>query len=47
MDIEVMETVWVELPDGARLAARIWLPQDARTSPVLHIGRFSGPRPGP
>ncbi|MCY4542604.1 MAG: CocE/NonD family hydrolase [Rhodobacteraceae bacterium] len=32
--IEVIETVWIPMPDGARLAARLWLPEDARQKPV-------------
>jgi len=32
--VRVFETVWVELPDGCQLAARIWLPEGAETSPV-------------
>ena len=32
----VEETVWIELPDGCRLAARIWLPR-ADTKPVPAI----------
>ncbi|WP_209507938.1 MULTISPECIES: CocE/NonD family hydrolase [unclassified Ruegeria] len=31
---EVIETVWIPMPDGARLAARLWLPRSARTTPV-------------
>ncbi len=31
---EVIETVWIPMPDGARLAARLWLPEGARTTPV-------------
>ena len=34
---EVLETVWIPMPDGARLAARIWLPDTARTCPVPAI----------
>ncbi|MEL6219513.1 MAG: CocE/NonD family hydrolase [Pseudomonadota bacterium] len=33
-DLEVIETEWIIMPDGARLAARIWLPPNASTSPV-------------
>jgi putative CocE/NonD family hydrolase len=29
-----IENCWIPLPDGARLAARIWLPEDAERSPV-------------
>ena len=31
------ETIWIPLKDGCRLAARIWLPDDAETSPVPAI----------
>jgi len=30
---EIM-TVWIPMPDGVRLAARIWLPEDAEADPV-------------
>lgn len=33
-DIEVVETEWITLPDGTRLAARLWLPAGAREQPV-------------
>jgi putative CocE/NonD family hydrolase len=33
-EIEVQETVWIPMPDGTRLAARLWLPASARSSPV-------------
>ena len=33
-DIEVVETEWITLPDGTRLAARLWLPANARREPV-------------
>ncbi|MEM0944365.1 MAG: CocE/NonD family hydrolase, partial [Pseudomonadota bacterium] len=32
--ISVTENVWIPMPDGARLAARIWLPEVAETEPV-------------
>ena len=32
-----IENVWIEMPDGARLAARIWLPEDAEARPVPAI----------
>ncbi|MCA9973102.1 MAG: CocE/NonD family hydrolase [Anaerolineales bacterium] len=32
--IRELENVWIPLPDGTRLAARIWLPLDAETRPV-------------
>lgn len=28
---------WIAMPDGVRLAARIWLPKDAETNPVPAI----------
>jgi len=42
-DVDSLRTVsqidyaWIELRDGARLAARIWLPDDAATDPVPGI----------
>jgi putative CocE/NonD family hydrolase len=35
--IRVIEHVWIPLSDGSRLAARIWLPQDAEQQPVPAI----------
>ncbi len=32
--VTTVETVWITLSDGCRLAARIWLPADADTDPV-------------
>lgn len=32
--VRVIENVWIPLPDGARLAARVWLPKDAESDPV-------------
>ncbi|MEM9124975.1 MAG: CocE/NonD family hydrolase [Pseudomonadota bacterium] len=32
--IEVIETVWISMPDGTRLAARLWLPDTAGQDPV-------------
>ena len=31
---EVIETVWIPMPDGTNLAARLWLPDSARDDPV-------------
>ena len=31
---EVIETVWIPMPDGTNLAARLWLPDGARDNPV-------------
>src|SRR5437870_13476777 len=35
--VRVIENCWLPLSDGCRLAARIWLPADAATSPVPAI----------
>lgn len=32
--IKEIENTWVPMPDGIRLSARIWMPDDAETSPV-------------
>jgi uncharacterized protein len=32
--VRSIENVWIPLPDGARLAARLWLPEGAEASPV-------------
>ncbi|MGB5059511.1 MAG: CocE/NonD family hydrolase, partial [Candidatus Promineifilaceae bacterium] len=32
--IREIENTWIPLPDGTRLAARIWLPIDAEINPV-------------
>ena len=32
--VRAEETVWIPMRDGARLAARIWLPEDAEAGPV-------------
>jgi putative CocE/NonD family hydrolase len=32
--IREIENIWIPLPDGRRLAARIWLPTNAESSPV-------------
>ena len=34
---EVIETVWIPMPDGVKLAARLWLPESARRTPVPAI----------
>ncbi len=36
-EVREIENVWIPLSDGCRLAARIWLPQDAETAPVPAI----------
>jgi putative CocE/NonD family hydrolase len=35
--VRVIENSWIPLSDGCRLASRIWLPEDAETSPVPAI----------
>ncbi len=35
--IHVIETLWIDMPDGARLAARLWLPPQAKAAPVPAI----------
>src|SRR3569623_664178 len=32
--VRVIENTWIPLPDGTRLAAKIWLPQDAEGDPL-------------
>lgn len=36
-NVREIENVWIPMPDGVNLAARIWLPQDAETDPVPAI----------
>lgn len=33
--VEMVETIWIPMPDGCRLAARLWLPKAARHVPAL------------
>ena len=35
--VKTIENVWIPMPDGVRLAARIWLPKDAEQNPVPAI----------
>jgi putative CocE/NonD family hydrolase len=35
--VRVIDNEWIDLPDGVRLAARIWLPEDAETRPASAI----------
>ena len=35
--VRTIQTAWIELADGSRLAARIWLPEDAEQDPVPAI----------
>ncbi|XKE46536.1 CocE/NonD family hydrolase [Halomonas organivorans] len=32
--VRIIENAWIPMPDGARLAAKLWLPADAEASPV-------------
>jgi len=36
-EVDLLEYVWVPMSDGARLAARVWLPRDAPSAPVPAI----------
>ncbi len=35
--IEVIDHIWIPISDGARLSARVWLPEDADNNPVPAI----------
>ena len=35
--VRVIDNEWIELPDGVRLAIRLWLPEDAESRPVSAI----------
>jgi uncharacterized protein len=35
--VREIENVWIKMPDGVRLAARIWMPEDAEARPVPAI----------
>ena len=37
---DTTEHCWIEMPDGVRLAARIWLPESARSEPVPAIFEY-------
>src|ERR1700734_159429 len=32
--VRVIENSWIPMPDGARLAARLWIPEGAEKTPV-------------
>ncbi len=38
--VREIENLWIPLPDGARLAARVWLPADAAAAPVPALLEF-------
>jgi putative CocE/NonD family hydrolase len=44
--VRTMEHAWIPMPDGTRLAARIWLPDGAETAPVPAILDFLPYRQG-
>ncbi|MSP83144.1 MAG: CocE/NonD family hydrolase [Alphaproteobacteria bacterium] len=35
--VRVVENLWIPMPDGVRLAARLWIPEDAEADPVPAI----------
>ncbi|MDQ2067632.1 CocE/NonD family hydrolase [Xinfangfangia sp. CPCC 101601] len=39
-NVREIENIWIPMPDGVRLAARIWLPEDAETDPVPAVLEF-------
>jgi len=38
--VKVIENAWIPMPDGVRLAARIWMPEDAEQRPVPALLEF-------
>jgi len=44
--VRTIDYTWIPMPDGTRLAARIWLPEDAETAPVPAILDFLPYRQG-
>ncbi|MBP6017130.1 MAG: CocE/NonD family hydrolase [Candidatus Promineofilum sp.] len=38
--VREIENMWIPMPDGARLAARVWLPEDAERAPVPALFEF-------
>ncbi|RMF37360.1 MAG: peptidase S15, partial [Alphaproteobacteria bacterium] len=36
-EVKSIETVWIPMPDGVKLAARLWLPEGAEQTPVPAI----------
>lgn len=39
-DVEVVDTVWIPMSDGVRLAAKLWLPSDAARRPAPGVLEF-------
>lgn len=44
--VREIENIWIPMPDGARLAARVWLPEDAEADPVPGLLEFLPYRKG-
>ncbi|MEL7543923.1 MAG: CocE/NonD family hydrolase [Pseudomonadota bacterium] len=40
VDVHCVENAWIALPDGTRLAAKMWMPHDAHAQPVPAILEF-------
>ena len=38
--VREIENLWIPMPDGARLAARMWLPENAESAPVPALFEF-------
>ena len=38
--VKTIEHVWIPMPDGVRLSARLWLPEDAEQNPVPAIFEY-------
>ena len=38
--VREIENLWIPMPDGSRLAARMWLPEDAESNPVPALFEF-------
>lgn len=38
--IDVIEHVWIPMPDGIRLAARLWLPADSARQPAPAVFEY-------
>lgn len=38
--VELIENEWIQMPDGTRLAARLWIPEEALNNPVPAIFEY-------
>ncbi len=45
-EVEEIDNVWIAMPDGCRLAGRVWLPKGARQTPVPAILEYIPYRKG-